>query len=136
MIYAIKVEITDTGRESYVFERQKTMYDGKKIARGDTIYLFASENEGGTGLFARGTVNRAEALPRKPGIERQTPLVSIEVMVTARARKPLGRVELKAFRDWKDGRPESELNFKLYRQATNKVVAVSDAAASFLESHF
>ena len=32
---------------------------------------------------------------------------------------------------WNDGRPETELNFKLYRQATNKIVALSDEAAAF-----
>ena len=36
------------------------------------------------------------------------------------------------FADWNDGRPETELNFKLYRQATNKIVGISDEAASFL----
>lgn len=36
------------------------------------------------------------------------------------------------FADWKDGRPETELNFKFYRQATNKIIGISDAAAAFL----
>jgi hypothetical protein len=31
-----------------------------------------------------------------------------------------------------DGRPEIELNFKFYRQATNKIVGISDKAAAFL----
>jgi hypothetical protein len=48
----------------------------------------------------------------------------------------LGRAELKPFSDWRDGRPETELNFKYYRQATNKIVGLSDAAAKFLRGHF
>ena len=73
------------------------MYGGKKIAAGDTVYLFASENEGGPGLIAMGVVTAAKATPRKPGVERQTPRVSIEVK-TQRAREAqIGRAELKPF---------------------------------------
>jgi len=45
-------------------------------------------------------------------------------------------VELKPFKDWDDGRPETELNFKFYRQATNKIVRLSDEAAAFIASYF
>jgi hypothetical protein len=38
--------------------------------------------------------------------------------------------------DWSDGRLETELNFKFYRQATNKIVGVSDKAAAFLGEFF
>ncbi|WP_224634134.1 hypothetical protein [Mesorhizobium sp. CA10] len=48
----------------------------------------------------------------------------------------MGRNELKRFKDWKDGRPETELNFKFYRQATNKIVGISDVTAAFLNSFF
>lgn len=34
------------------------------------------------------------------------------------------------------GRPETGLNFKLYRQATNKIVGVSAGAAAFLQRCF
>ena len=136
MIYAIKVEIRDARAKSFAFNAQKTMYGGKKIAEGDSIYIFASENEGGPGLIARGVVTAAKATPRKPGIERQTPRVSIQVKRTALVKKRLGRAELKPFSHWKDGRPETELNFKFYRQATNKIVGVSDNAATFLGRHF
>ena len=136
MEFAIKTEISDLRATSFTFARQKTMYGGKRIAAGDTIYLFASENEGGPGLIARGVVTSAEAVPRRPGIERQTPRVSITVKRTARAKRRLGRAELKPFTDWHDGRPETELNFKYYRQATNKIVGLSEAAAAFLGQFF
>lgn len=106
------------------------------IAEGDDIFLFASENEGGRGLIARGVVTSAKATPRKPGIVRQTPRVSVTIRRTALARRPLGRSELKPFSDWKDGRPETELNFKFYRQATNKIVGISDETAAFLARFF
>jgi hypothetical protein len=136
MAYAIKADITDPTLKTFTFNAQKTMYGGKKIAEGDTLFLFASENEGGTGLIARGVVTSAKPTPRKPGIERQTPRVSITVKCTALARRPLGRNELKPFKDWNDGRPETELNFKFYRQATNKIVGISDEVAAFLDEFF
>lgn len=134
--YAIKAEITDPRAAAFEFPAQKTMYGGKLIAVGDVIYLFASENEGGPGLIARGVVTAAQATPRLPDVERQTPRVSIRVKRTALAKHRLGRAELKRFADWNDGRPETELNFKYYRQATNKIVGLSDTAAAFLQSFF
>jgi hypothetical protein len=62
--------------------------------------------------------------------------VSIEIRRTARARRSLGRGELKPFDRWNDGRPETELNFKFYRQATNKIVGISEQAAEFLRGFF
>ena len=112
------------------------MYGGKQIAKGDTIFVFASENEGGPGLIANCVVTSAKAIPRKPGIARQTPRVSISVRRTALAKRRLGRGELKPFSNWKDGRPETELNFKFYRQATNKIVGISEEAAKFLRRFF
>ena len=136
MAYAIKAEIRDPQAETLVFTAQKTMYGGKRIAEADVVYLFASENEGGQGLVARGVVASSEATPRRPDLERQTPRVSVAIRRTALATRHLGRDELKRFKDWQDGRPETELNFKFYRQATNKIAGISDAAAAFLEEFF
>ena len=136
MIYAIKTEVANGRANTFVFSAQKTMYLGKHIATGDTIFIFASENEGGRGLVARGVVTAAVATPRKRGVERQTPRVSIKVRRTAFAKRQLGRGELRAYSDWKDGRPETELNFKFYRQATNKIVGLSAAAAAYLDGFF
>ncbi|HUQ10396.1 MAG TPA: hypothetical protein VM146_08770 [Steroidobacteraceae bacterium] len=136
MPFAIKAEIRDPRARAFEFTAQKTMYGGKQIAEGDRIYLFASENEGGMGLVARGIVTSAQSVARKPGVARQTPRVSITVKRTALAKRPLGRAELKRFSDWKDGRPATELNFKFYRQATDKIVGLSDAARVFLDRCF
>lgn len=134
-MFAIKAEVGNPRAEAFAFSAQKTMYGGKRIAKGDTIFIFASENEGGSGLIATGVVTSAKAVPRKLGIARQTPRVSITVKRTALAKRRLGRSELKPFSDWNDGRPETELNFKFYRQATNKIVGISEEAVKFLR-HF
>jgi hypothetical protein len=136
MTFAIKAEVRDLGAKVFTFRAQKTMYGGKAIAKGDTIFIFASENEGGPGLIASGVVTSAKAIPNKRRIARQTPRVSISVRRTALARRRLGRSELKPFSDWNDGQPETELNFKYYRQATNKIVGISDEAAAFLRGFF
>ena len=78
----------------------------------------------------------ATATPRKPDVDRQTLRVSITVRRTTQANRLLGRHELKPFTDWDDGRPETELNFKFYRQATNKIVGLSDHTAAFLQGFF
>jgi hypothetical protein len=131
-VFAIKAEISDPGADTFEFSAQKTMYDGKHIAKGDTIFVFASENEGGPGLIASGVVTSVKAVAKKCGLARQTPRVSITIRRTALAKRRLGRSELKLFSDWNDGRPETELNFKFYRQATNKIVGISNKAAAFL----
>jgi hypothetical protein len=136
MAYAIKAEVRDARAKTFAFVGQKTMYGGKRIAVGDVIFVFASENEGGQGLIARGVITSAEAVAKKRGISRQTPRVSVTIKRTALAKRPLGRSELKRFTDWKDGRPGTELNFKFYRQATNKIVGISDDAAAFLNEFF
>ncbi len=115
MIFAIKAEVLDPRAKSFTFTAQKTMYGGKHISAGDTVFLFASENEGGSGLIATGVVTAAEAIAKKRGIARQTPRVSITVKRTALAKQRLGRGELQAFSKWNDGQPETELNFKFYR---------------------
>src|SRR5262249_54177928 len=122
MAFAIKAAVGDPRADTFAFAAQKTMYGGKAIGEGDTVFVFASENEGGQGLIARGRVTCRRAIAKAPGIARQAPRVSLSIRRTARAKRPLGRSQLKPFTDWGDGRPETELNFKFYRQATNKVV--------------
>jgi hypothetical protein len=136
MDFAIKAAIGNPRARTYTFTAQKTMYGGKNVAEGDRVFVFASENEGGEGLVASGTVTSAKAIARKRGVSRQTPRVSVTIQRTAVAKRRLGRAELRNHRDWKDGRPETELNFKFYRQATNKLVGISATTAAFLEEFF
>ena len=136
MTFAIKAEVSDPLAETFAFNAQTTMYGGKHIAQGDTIFVFASENEGGPGLVVSGVVTSAKVIPKKRGIARQTPRVSIIIRRNGLAKRRLGRSELKRFCHWNDGRPETELNFKFYRQATIKIASISDKAATFLLGFF
>lgn len=135
-MFAIKADVNEPSAETFEFSAQKTMYGGKRIVEGDTTFIFASENEGGSGLVARGIVTSAHAVEKIPGIARQTPRVSITIRRTALVKQRLGRAELKPFSNWDDGRPETELNFKFYRQATNKIVGISEETAAFLSEFF
>ena len=47
MPYVIKAHVPDVRAKVFVFIAQKTMYGGKHIAPGDTVFVFASENVGG-----------------------------------------------------------------------------------------
>src|SRR6476646_11084675 len=97
MTFAIKAEVSNPRAKTFAFKAQKTMYSGKHIAKGDTVFIFASENEGGQGLISCGVVTSAEAVPKKRGILRQTPRVSITIRRTAQARRSLRRIERKPF---------------------------------------
>jgi hypothetical protein len=136
MAFVVKTEVTDLAAVELVLRRQKTMYGGNMIATGDVIFVFASETEGGKGLVARGIVTHAQAVAKQGDTARQTPRVDVTIHCTACTVRALGRVELRGFRDWTDGRAETELNFKLYRQATNKIIGISDATAAFLAGCF
>jgi hypothetical protein len=97
MAFAIKAEIHDSRAKTFDFTAQKTMYGGKHVSEGDTIFVFASENEGGHGLIARGVVASVTAVAKKRGIFRQTPRVSLTIRRNALSKRPLGRNELKPF---------------------------------------
>src|SRR5258707_7527687 len=49
MTFAIKAEVCDPRAKTFAFTAQKTMYGGKHIAEGDTVFVFASENEANPG---------------------------------------------------------------------------------------
>ena len=124
MMFAIKAEVSDLRAETYAFNAHKTMYGGKHIAKGDIIFVFASENEGGPGLIASGVVTSAKAIAKKRGIARQTPRVSITIRRTALAKRRLGRSELKLFPTGTtaDRRPSSISN-SIVRQLTRSLAS-------------
>jgi hypothetical protein len=62
--------------------------------------------------------------------------VSITVKPTAESMRRLGRKELKPCFDRNRGRPETELNFKFYRQEAHKIVGIAEETAAFLGGHF
>lgn len=86
---------------------EKTMWRGKEVRAGDEVFVFAAEHNGGHGLYARGIVTEAVR-----GVGSR---VNLTVKRTGTAGRPLGRAELRPFRDLPDGRPETEIDRKLYR---------------------
>ncbi len=134
--FAVRGRIADTGSGVFTFPEHKTMYGGRHIAEGDTVFVFSDGKESGEGLVACAIVTSALAIPKKPGIARQTPRVSVSLERTALVKRRLGRGELRPFSGREEGRPESEIHFKLYRETTDKIVGLSDAAAAFLQEFF
>ncbi len=118
-MFAIKAEVSDPWAETFAFNVQKTMYGGKHIAKGDTIFVFASENEGGLGLIASGIVTSAKAIEKKRGIARQTPRVNIIIRRAALGKRRLGRSDSDFFPTGTtvDPRPNSISN-SIARQPT------------------
>jgi hypothetical protein len=129
MFYVVKAKVSDPDAARFVFARQKVMYGGRRIAAGDEIFVFASDHEGGRGLVARGVVTKVAAVKTEPG---RTPRVTIEVRRIAKAKRRLGREELKPFRGQRDESPQGELDFKFYRQATNKIGGVTEKTGRWL----
>jgi hypothetical protein len=64
MMFAIKAEVSDPRAKTYAFAVQKTMCGGKHIAKGDTIFVFASENKDGPGLIATGVITSAKTIAK------------------------------------------------------------------------
>ena len=92
MAFAIKAEVRDPRAKTFAFTAQNTMYGGKHIAKGDTVFVFASENEGGQGLVARGIVTSAEAIAKKRG-DRPADAAREHRRQTHRAREAATRTE-------------------------------------------
>lgn len=133
--FAIKAPIGMLLASRLHFPAQKIMYWGRSIAAGDRLFLFASETQGGAGLVARGLVLASGPVPRGEKA-RETPRVTLDVERLDGVTRPFGRAELRPFRHTRAGSAEFELDFKLYRQATNKIVGLSAAAGNFLDSRF
>jgi hypothetical protein len=125
--FVVKAPPRPEGAERLNFD-EKSMWRGKTIRVGDDVFIFAAEHHGGRGLVARGAVTEA--------VRGAGSRVSPTVPRTGTATRPLGRGELRPFRDHPDGGPATEIDRKLYRQATNKIAGISDAAAAFLGGFF
>ena len=76
MTFAIKAEVRDQSAKTFAFIAQKTMYGGKHIAKGDTLFVFASENEGGHGLIARCVVTSAEKVAKNVSLQDESPVLA------------------------------------------------------------
>lgn len=113
------------------FVQVKTMYGGKAVRPGDALFLLTAGARGA--LIARGVIEAATSVPRTEA-PRQTPRVSIRVAGLAPPARPLARADLRA--PLPPEGPEAELDFKLYRQATPKLVGLTPATLEFLHARF
>jgi len=100
------------------------MYDGKRIALGDVIYSSPARTSGGAGLIARGIVTSAGAAPRRRAW-RADAMRQHHGQREPPSSNAASAARTQALANWDDGKPETELNFKFYRQATNKIVGLS-----------
>jgi hypothetical protein len=108
-------------------------YAGDRLQEMSQAWLVASLTS--SSALAVGTIGITAAIPQL-FMPVGGPRVSLTIRRTALVQRRLGRSELKLFSDWNDGQPGTGLNFKFYRQATNKVAGISDQAAAFLCGFF
>ncbi|WP_394888445.1 hypothetical protein ACG873_24810 [Mesorhizobium sp. AaZ16] len=108
--------------------RERGMYGGDAISAGDTIFLWSSETRGGNGLWARATVLRR--LPESGRIA----IVARVDRVRPEARLMVEHLE--PYRDSRGANPMIGLSRKLYGHAHNKIAALDDDEAAFLDSYF
>lgn len=87
MPYAIKAEVSDPRATAFTFTAQKSMYGGKHVAAGDTVYVFASENEGGTSCGRSPTGTMAGPRPRSTS----------SAIVRRRTRSPVSPMQRRTF---------------------------------------
>jgi len=109
------------------------MYGGKQVAEGDTVFVFASDNERGQGLIARGVVTSAVAIAKKAGITRQ-PRVSIAVRRTALVKRRWGGANSGALpTGMTASRNPSSISSSIVR---HKIAGISEETAAFLDGFF
>lgn len=119
----IAAEVGDT-----VEIEERPMYGGEDIDTGDTVFLWVSEQQGGHGLWARGTVLHVLPAGNK---------LSIEVRIAQLA--PVGNFgidQIAPHRDSSAATPIVGLAHKLYKHAHNKIAGVTNAEADLLLHNF
>jgi hypothetical protein len=95
--------------------------------RGDRIFLWWSEAQGGHGLAARGQIFDA----RRDGRDW---IVQVEPL--DRRSRTFGRRDLAPFRDVDDGSALAALARDFYRHSHNKIAPVSIGTEAFLDGYF
>lgn len=99
-------------------------YGPVHLARGDRVFLWWSEAQGGAGLVGHGLCLAASSQP-----DGWRAVVEV---VTDRHRG-FGKAELAPHRSAGRATPSGSLSAKLYRHALNKVVAITSEEERFLD---
>lgn len=107
---------------------ERAMYGGGAITPGAAVFLWASETQGGPGLWARGI-----ALSAGRGAAKLNVTVRVEQVVNSRN---FGIEQIAPHRDSADGSAIAGLARKLYRHAHNKIAKITEPEASLLQQQF
>ena len=107
---------------------ERPMYGGKDIGPGDVVFLWASETQGGRGLWARGTVLKSEVHQPQLRID-----VRVDQMVTS---GHLGLEQIAPHRDSTENTPIVGLARKLYKHAHNKIAGATNGEADLMMGYF
>ena len=119
----IAAEVGDTVRIE-----ERPLYGGREIASGAEVFLWASETQGGAGLWARGTVIGIEPAANKPVVT-----VRVEEMVNS---GNFGIDQIAPHRDSSADTPIVGLARKLCKHAHNKVARITVEEANLLRQLF
>lgn len=123
MAVLFKVPPQEVDGDTVALEARR--YGPVRITRGDRVFLWWSEAQGGAGLVGYGLCVEASA-----HADRWHAVVEV---VTDRYRG-FTKANLAPYRNADDGSPQASLAVKLYRHALNKVVAITPDEEAFLEA--
>lgn len=128
MPFIAKTAPLTIGLDDRVQVAERPFYGGKTIHPGAAIYLWSSETQGGTGLWARGTV--VTVLPDDGKL-------ALTVRVDQKiGTNRYGADHIAAYRDSASDTPTAGLARKLYKHAHNKIAQISEAEAALLLQQF
>lgn len=96
---------------------------------GERIFLWWTEDADGRGLSGFG---ECIAVATPPGLVQAT----VRVGALDPTGVGFGKAQLAPLRDTESDAPEATLSKKLFRQAHNKVIALTSEEEAFLDTHF
>lgn len=121
MTVLFKVPPQEVDGDTVTLEARR--YGPVQLNRGDRVFLWWSEAQGGAGLAGYGLCVQASAQPN--GWR-----AVVEVVIDH--YRGFAKANLAPYRDTDDGSPQALLAAKLYRHALNKVVAITPGEEAFL----
>lgn len=125
MQYILKADPTQISNDGLVEVALPGFYGGGSVSPEDRCYLWYSEDAGGRGLTASGTVE---------SVTRQGSLYNLVVRLDHRISTSFGIANIRAQRD-DDTTPAGLIARKLYKHAHNKIAPISEAEAQPLQAH-
>lgn len=123
--------------QNFVRIRAGVRQSSRRPLRGDEVFVWTSESNGGDGLFAMGIVRACECEShQKERAANPTQQYVVNVEISGRPVQSMRKVDIAPHRNDNDGTPIFELGHKLYGQSHEKVIALSDDCGRYVRSHF